>query len=169
MPHTFDGTGVLGVHAPVRAVDVVCSPTRNHPRAKLFAAQPARAIEAFLRMHAHLGVVDLWRGSKPCVIVEALRHRHGRRVRPGRIARQADLYMLQVSDATVAHELCGIPKLRPRALLAAYLNDAAGRLHRVGKIAPFGDGERSGFLQIDILASPDGSNPQWPRADGRAC
>src|SRR5205823_787411 len=45
----LDGAGPLGVHGPVRAVDVVRAPARDHPRPELLAAEPARPVIALLR------------------------------------------------------------------------------------------------------------------------
>ena len=51
----LDGARVLGVHAPVRAVDVVGTPPGDHSRAELLTAQPARPVVADLRVHPLFG------------------------------------------------------------------------------------------------------------------
>ena len=73
-----------------------------------------------------------------------------------RIAGQADFDALQVADAAVADQFGGIAELHGGALLAADLEDAAGGLDGVGERAAFGDGQRRGLLQVDVLAGADG-------------
>jgi Cu(I)/Ag(I) efflux system membrane protein CusA/SilA len=74
----LDGPCVFGIHRPVRAVDVVRAPPRDHARAKLLAPQPARTTVPVLRMHAIFGVEHVRRRAEPHLIVEVGRHGHRR-------------------------------------------------------------------------------------------
>ena len=49
---------------------MVRAPAGYHAGPELLATQPAGAVKTLLRMHAHLGVIDLGRGPQPCVVVE---------------------------------------------------------------------------------------------------
>ncbi len=52
----FDGAGELGVHAPVRGVDMMRAPAGDHACAELLHAQPSGAVESFLGHDAIDGV-----------------------------------------------------------------------------------------------------------------
>ena len=152
----FDRTGVLGVHAPVGAVDVMRAPTSDHACAELAAAQPAGTAIALGWMDSIEGVVDVWSFAKPHLVVEAIGDRHGGLVAAGRVAGEADFNAFQRADAAVADELRCVSELDGGALLAADLEDAAGGLDSIGHGAAFGDGERSGLLQVDVFAGANG-------------
>src|SRR6266567_2410188 len=107
----FNGAGVLGVHPPMRAVDVVSAPSGNHARAELAAAQPSRSAVSLLRMDAINGVVDERCLPEPHLVIETVGNSHWRLVATRRVARQADLDALQIADASVAHQLRSIAEL----------------------------------------------------------
>ena len=152
----LDRPRVLGVHRPVRGVEVVRAPARDHAGTELLAAQPARAVVALLGVDALLGVVDVRRRAEPRLVIQVLRHRHLRLVVARRVAGQADVHRLQLADAAVADELGRVAELRRRTLLAADLEDAAAALDGVAERAALGDRERGGLLQVDVLAGLDG-------------
>src|SRR5581483_5189753 len=152
VPPYLDGPGVLGVHAPVRAVDVVRAPSGDHARAELAAAQPAGAIISLLRMYTVDGVVDIWRLAQPHLVVEPLGRGLRRLVSACGITGKADLHALQVADTAVAHQLGRITELDGRTLLAADLEDASRGLHGIAQGATLRDGERGGLLQVHVFA-----------------
>ena len=66
----FDRARELGVHRPMRAVDVMRAPAGDHPGAELLAPQPARPVVARLRVDALLRVGHDRRRSEPHVVIE---------------------------------------------------------------------------------------------------
>src|ERR1044072_2842903 len=107
----FNWACVLGIHAPVRAINVMRAPTRDHSCSKLFAAQPARTIEVSLRMHALFRAVNIGSRTQPHVVVQIFGNGHFRLIVTGRIPGQSNLYRLQLSDAAVANQFSRIAKL----------------------------------------------------------
>ena len=130
-------------------------PARNHPGAELLAAQPARPVVAHLGMHTLLRVWHQRRRAQPHLVIELLRNRHDGLLLARRIAGKTHLHGLQLTDATVAHELRRVSKLRRRALLASDLKDTSRSVHGVAERTPFRNRQRGGLLQIEVLARFD--------------
>src|ERR1700761_2321456 len=99
----FKRPGVLRIHTPVGRIHVVCTPSRDHARAELLAAQPSGPAESILRVDPHLGVINLWCGTEPRIVIQVRRDWHRRSVWSARIPGQADFYMLALPDTPVAH------------------------------------------------------------------
>jgi len=154
---TFDRhrPGRLPAHRPVRDVKVVRTPARDHARAELFTAQPARTrgeLRVVLLVDAVFGVRCLRRGAQPHVVIQIRRHRHRLRPSAARIAGQPDLDGGDLAEAPVAHQLAGAVKLRRGALLRAEQKDAPVPADRVAEEPPLGDGQRGGLLHVHVLA-----------------
>src|ERR1700744_3747146 len=101
------------------------APACNHARAKLPAAQPARAAIALRWMYAIDGVVNIRRFPKPHLVVKARRDGHLSLVAACGVTGQSNLDALQIADAAVAHKLCRVAKLNRGPLLAADLQNAS--------------------------------------------
>ena len=155
-------TGELGVHAPVRGVEVVRAPAGDHAEAVGLVAQPAGPVGLVgLRVDAGLGVIGLLGRAEPHVVVEVGGHGLLGGVGLRGVGGQADLDALEPADTPAADKLARLAELLrgvPRALLAADLEDAAGLRHGLAQQHALGVGHRERFLEIDILAGVNGGD-----------
>src|SRR5215469_3721073 len=93
--------------------------------------------------------------AQPHLVIETFRNWLRCGIASRRVARESDLYSLQIADAPVTYQLGRIAKLDCRTLLTADLHDAPGRLDSTRERATLGDGQRCGLLQIDVLPRLD--------------
>ena len=149
-------------HAPVDDVKVVRAPARDHARAELFAAEPARTgvdrlpEVGVLAVYAVFGVIDLRRGAEPEVVVKTLRHRHLLRVAAAGVAGKAHFDGLDLAETSLAHERARLLELDGRTLLRAEQELAVRLRDRGGEETPLADRERGGLLHVDVLAGERG-------------
>ncbi len=137
---------------------MVGAPARDHAGAELLAAEPARAVVAFLRVNALLRVVHVGGRAQPHLVVEVLRDGHLGLLGARGVAGEAYRHRLELADAPVADELGRVAELGRGALLAADLEDAPGAVDRVAEGPALGDRERGRLLEVDVLAGLDGGD-----------
>ena len=156
----FSGIFVVGVHEPVRDVDVVRAPVGDEAAAVLVPRAEAEAgrLERPLR-----------RRALPHVPVETGRNRLLGFLRPRVGAGLHDADVRDVAEHAAVEDLLGLGEVIPAALLRADLDDLLALLvgveHRVEPLDRVG----RRLLDVDVLAGGDRVDGLLACASDRAC
>ena len=153
----LDRAGIrIRAETPLGDVVHVGAPTRDHAATVLLDLQPARAAEAFLRVHAVLRVGGDGRRAHPHVVVQVLRYRHRLGLARAVVGGHADLDGLQRAEHVVADEFARLAEVHARPLLRARLEDHLVLADGGDELLALDDRVGQRLLDVDVLARVGG-------------
>ena len=141
---------MFAVISPLRTVEKMCSPVRQHP---------TRIIKNPSKVPVN-AVFCIWcprRRPQPHLVIKTLRHRHRRRVSGCiRAARQLNSYRMHFSDSAVANQLTHPVIDIHGSIFRGPLKDTIVTFHSLTKYPAFFNGQCR-FFALYILARFSGS------------
>src|SRR5579859_2320241 len=114
----LDRAGKFCAHSPMGRIDMMSTPSGDHPGSKLFTSQPPRpACNTFrtciLCMHPIFRIINFRSSTQPRIVVQTCRDRHLDLIAAAGVTWQPDFYCLQFSDPSISNQLTNSFELRP--------------------------------------------------------
>ena len=148
----LDGAAIVHAEAPLDHVEGMYGVAGEVAAAEISAEVPGHDVRGpAVRMKTAV-VRAPGRRAEPEVPIQAFGHRLGRQTDVAARARMIDVDDAYFPDRTSAHQVAGLMKLGGGTLLQAALEHPTVASDRVDHGPRLADGQRDGFLAVDVLA-----------------